>query len=351
MSKILVTGALGQIGAELVPELRERHGTDNVIASGWRRRADSPVVDGGPFEIVDCTKPGDIAAVVEKHEIGTIYHMPAFLSVLGEERPEDAWALNLGGYANALEVARRHGCKVFFPSSIGAFGPGTPLQNTPQDTIQRPNTIYGVSKVAGELLGDYYHTRFGLDTRGLRLPGLISHVALPGGGTTDYAVHIFYEALSEGRYTCFLRPDSRLDMMYMPDAVTAILDLMEADPTRLRHRNAFNVTAMAPPSQRLQRDRHEPHAAGGACRRDPPPMSCTSPASRSTTSPCGSPRSTRSVGRQAIADSPDRMAGFDGRQRRPRPSFALPSGDTEFLDRLGLAVRDAIERLAAAATT
>ena len=166
MSKILVTGALGQIGAELVPELRERHGTDNVIASGWRRRDVATVVDGGPFEIVDCTKPGDIAAVVEKHEIGTIYHMPAFLSVLGEERPEDAWALNLGGYANALEVARRHGCKVFFPSSIGAFGPGTPLQNTPQDTIQRPNTIYGVSKVAGELLGDYYHARFGLDTRG-----------------------------------------------------------------------------------------------------------------------------------------------------------------------------------------
>ena len=118
-------------------------------------------------------------------------------------------------------------------------------QNTPQDTIQRPNTIYGVSKVAGELLGDYYHARFGLDTRGLRLPGLISHVALPGGGTTDYAVHIFYEALSEGRYTCFLRSDSRLDMMYMPDAVTAILDLMEADPARLRHRNAFNVTAMS----------------------------------------------------------------------------------------------------------
>ncbi len=245
MRKILVTGALGQIGAELVPELRRRHGAGNVIASGWRRRDVGTVVDGGPFEIVDCTKPGDIAACVEKHEIGTIYHMPAFLSVLGEEKPEEAWALNLGGYANALEVARRHDCAVFFPSSIGAFGPGTPLQNTPQDTIQRPNTIYGVSKVAGELLGDYYHARFGLDTRGLRLPGLISHVALPGGGTTDYAVHIFYEALKEGRYTCFLRPDSRLDMMYMPDAVAAILDLMDADPARLTHRNAFNVSAMS----------------------------------------------------------------------------------------------------------
>ena len=215
------------------------------------------MVDGGPFEIVDCTKPGDIAAAVETHEVGTIYHMAALLSVLGEERPEYAWELNLNGYANALEVARQHDCAVFFPSSIGAFGPGTPLQNTPQDTIQRPNTIYGVTKVAGELLGDYYHTRFGLDTRGLRLPGLISHEGLPGGGTTDYAVHIFYEALREGRFTCFLRPDSRLDMMYMPDAIAAILDLMDGRPEP------------APPPQRLQRDRRELHA-GRACGRDPP---------------------------------------------------------------------------------
>lgn len=245
MRKILVTGALGQIGAELVPALRERHGRDRVVASGWRRRPVGAVVDGGPFEILDCTKPDGIRAVVDKHRVGTIYHMAALLSVLGEERPEDAWALNLGGYANVLEVARRHDCAVFFPSSIGAFGPGTPLQGTPQDTIQRPTTIYGVSKVAGELLGDYYHTRFGLDTRGLRLPGLISHVAPPGGGTTDYAVDIFHHALREGRYTCFLRPDTRLDMMYMPDAVAAILELMEADAGRLRHRNAFNVTAMS----------------------------------------------------------------------------------------------------------
>ena len=245
MRKILVTGALGQIGAELVPALRERHGRDRVVASGWRRRPVGAVVDGGPFEILDCTKPDDIRAVVDKHRVGTIYHMAALLSVLGEERPEDAWALNLGGYANVLEVARRHDCAVFFPSSIGAFGPGTPLQGTPQDTIQRPTTIYGVSKVAGELLGDYYHTRFGLDTRGLRLPGLISHVAPPGGGTTDYAVDIFHHALREGHYTCFLRPDTRLDMMYMPDAVAAILELMEADAGRLRHRNAFNVTAMS----------------------------------------------------------------------------------------------------------
>ena len=245
MRKILVTGALGQIGAELVPALRERHGSDRVIASGWRHRPLGAVIDGGPFEIVDCTKRDDIRAVVEKHEIGTIYHLAALLSVLGEQRPEDAWALNLGGYANVLEIARHHDCPVFFPSSIGAFGPGTPLRNTPQDTIQRPNTIYGVSKVAGELLGDYYHTRFGLDTRGLRLPGLISHVAPPGGGTTDYAVDIFYHALREKHFTCFLRPDARLDMMYMPDAVAAIMRLMEADARCLGHRNAFNVTAMS----------------------------------------------------------------------------------------------------------
>ncbi len=245
MSKILVTGALGQIGAELVPALRERYGADRVVASGWRRRPVETVVDGGPFEIVDCTRPAAIRAVFERHEIGTVYHMAAMLSVLGEEKPEDAWALNLGGYANLLAEARLHDCAVFFPSSIGAFGPATPLQQTPQDTIQRPNTIYGVSKVAGELLGDYYHARYGMDTRGLRLPGLISHVAPPGGGTTDYAVEIFYAAVREKRFTCFLRPDSRLDMMYMADAVAAIIQLMEADGRRLSHRNAFNVTAMS----------------------------------------------------------------------------------------------------------
>ncbi len=243
--KILVTGALGQIGQELVPALRARYGADQVIASGWRKRPAGAVTDGGTFEILDCTRIDDIRAMVERHEIGTILHMAALLSAIGEEKPEAAWALNMGGFANVLEVARHADCAVFFPSSIGAFGPTTPLVDTPQDTIQRPTTIYGVAKVAGELLADYYHTRFGLDTRGLRLPGLISNVAPPGGGTTDYAVDIFYQAIETGRFTCFLRPDSRLDMMYMPDALAAIIGLMEADPARLVHRNAFNVAAMS----------------------------------------------------------------------------------------------------------
>ena len=260
MGRILVTGALGQIGAELVPALRRRHGPDGVIASGWRRREVVGVTDGGPFELLDCRKRDDLRATVEKWGIGTIYHLAAVLSARGEEDPEAAWALNLGSYADLLAVARRHGCRVFFPSTIGAFGPTTPLQGTPQVTIQRPNTIYGVAKVAGELLGDYYHSRFGLDTRGLRLPGLISHVVPPGGGTTDYAVEIFYEALRGKRFTCFLRADTRLDMMYMPDAVAAIVKLMDADADRLVHRNAFNVTAMSFTPEELAEEirRHVP---------------------------------------------------------------------------------------------
>ncbi len=245
MGKILVTGALGQIGSELVPALRERHGGAAVIASGIRYRSVGAVTEGGTIELLDCTKLDDIRAVVEKHDIETIYHMAAMLSAIGEDKPEEAWELNFGGFANVLKVARRRDCAVFFPSSIGAFGPSTPRLNTPQDTVQRPTTIYGVAKVVGELLADYYAARFGLDTRGLRLPGLISYVALPGGGTTDYAVEIFYQAIREQRFSCFLRADTRLDMMYMPDAVAAIMQVMEADAGRLSHRNAFNVSAMS----------------------------------------------------------------------------------------------------------
>jgi nucleoside-diphosphate-sugar epimerase len=176
--------------------------------------------------------------------VGTIYHLAALLSAVSEQKPHVAWDLNMGGLYRVLEVARQNRCAVFFPSSIGAFGPGTPRERTPQDTVQRPTTMYGVTKVAGELLCDYYHRRFGVDTRGLRFPGLISHVAPPGGGTTDYAVEIFYAAVRHRRYTCFLEPGTRLDMMYMPDALRATVELMEAEPARLRHRNAFNVTGM-----------------------------------------------------------------------------------------------------------
>ncbi len=241
MRKILVTGAQGQIGSELVPALRQRHGAEAVVATFHRKRPES---DEGLVEHLDSTDARQLGDLLDRHGIGTIYHLAAMLSATGEADPQAAWDVNMGSLYAVLEAARARDCALFFPSSIGAFGPGTPLDDTPQDTLQRPNTIYGVSKVSGELLCDYYAHRFGLDARGLRYPGLISYVTPPGGGTTDYAVEIFYHALRDGRYTCFLAADTRLDMMYMPDATRAAIALMEADPATLTHRNAFNVTAM-----------------------------------------------------------------------------------------------------------
>jgi len=245
MGRILVTGALGQIGAELVPALRARHDAERVVASDLRMPQPGAAVGEGPFEHLDCTKLQHIQEVVRRYEVDTIYHLAALLSAIAEEKPQAAWNLNMGGLYRVLEVARQYRCAVFFPSSIGAFGPTTPRDRTPQDTIQRPTTMYGVTKVTGELLCDYYARRFGVDARGLRLPGLISHVAPPGGGTTDYAVDIFRQAIRYRHYSCFLRPDTRLDMMYMPDAIEAIMRVMAADPARLVHRNAFNVAAMS----------------------------------------------------------------------------------------------------------
>jgi len=244
MRRILVTGALGQIGSELVPALRERYGNEQVVASDIRIPPGRPM-QAGLFEHVDCTHIREIEHAVRHHDVGTIYHLAALLSAVAEEKPRIAWDVNMGGLYRVLEVARQRDCAVFLPSSIGAFGPTTPVEETPQDTIQRPTTMYGITKLASELLCDYYHSRFGLDTRGLRLPGLISHVAPPGGGTTDYAVDIFYHAVRYRHYTCFLRRDTQLAMMYMPDAIRAIMELMQADPERLQHRNAFNVSAMA----------------------------------------------------------------------------------------------------------
>jgi nucleoside-diphosphate-sugar epimerase len=238
---ILVTGALGQIGSELVSSLRGRYGEEAVIASDIRM---PPRGTDGPFEFVDCTNLRSLQEVIRRNRVGTIYHLAALLSATAESKPQVAWDVNMGGLYRVLEVARETHCAVFFPSSIGAFGPGTPPDHTPQDTVQRPTTLYGVTKVAGELLCDYYFQRFNVDTRGLRFPGLISHGAPPGGGTTDYAVEIFYEAIRHRHYTCFLEPDTRLDMMYMPDAMKASIEVMEVDPSRLVHRNAFNVTAM-----------------------------------------------------------------------------------------------------------
>jgi nucleoside-diphosphate-sugar epimerase len=245
MRKILVTGAQGQIGQELVPALRERYGAANVVASDIRALPAGREAREETFEVLDCTQPDQIEAAVRRHDIDGIYHLAALLSATAEDKPQAAWHLNMDSLYLMLEAARKHGCALFFPSSIGAFGPATPRDQTPQDTLQRPTTMYGVTKVAGELLCDYYALRFGVDTRGLRFPGLVSHVAPPGGGTTDYSVEIFYQAIRERRYTCPLRSDTRLDMMYMPDAIRAMIELMEADPAGLAHRNAFNVTAMA----------------------------------------------------------------------------------------------------------
>ncbi|MBE1552946.1 L-threonine 3-dehydrogenase [Sporosarcina limicola] len=247
MKKIMVTGALGQIGSELIAKLRSEYGTDNVLATDIRRT--NSAIEG-PFEILDVTDTNKMHTLAKDFGADTMMHMAALLSAKAEEEPLFAWNLNMGGLMNSLEVSRELNMQFFTPSSIGAFGPSTPKKDTPQDTLQRPTTMYGVNKVAGELLCDYYFHKFGLDTRGVRFPGLISYVAQPGGGTTDYAVDIYYKALEERKYTSYIAEGTYMDMMYMPDALQAIVDLMEADPTKLDHRNAFNVTAMSfEPSQ------------------------------------------------------------------------------------------------------
>jgi nucleoside-diphosphate-sugar epimerase len=245
MKRILVTGALGQIGSELVMKLREVYGADHVIATDIRQMEDNQVIQSGPYEILDVTDANKMFSIAKKYQVDTIIHLAALLSATAEAKPLLAWNLNMGGLVNALEVARELRCQFFTPSSIGAFGPTTPKDQTPQDTIQRPTTMYGVNKVAGELLCDYYYHKFGVDTRGLRFPGLISHVTPPGGGTTDYAVEIYYEAIRNGKYTSYIAKGTYMDMMYMPDALNAIITLMEADASKLKHRNAFNVTAMS----------------------------------------------------------------------------------------------------------
>lgn len=245
MTTILITGAIGQIGSELTMTLRKKYGEDRVIASDVRTPSDPTLLNSGPFEILDVLNENHITRVMQQNRVNAIYHLAAVLSAKGETRPNLAWRINVGGLYNMLEVARQYKCTLFFPSSIGAFGPSTPKEKTPQETIMRPETIYGISKLTGELLCEYYFKRFGIDTRGVRFPGLISYETKPGGGTTDYAVEIFFEAVKHMKYTCYLKPDCSLDMMYMPDAIKAMMDLMEADPAKLIHRNAFNVTAMS----------------------------------------------------------------------------------------------------------
>ena len=243
MKKILITGALGQIGSELTPFLRKRYKNENVVASDIKPRSEGIIHQDGPFEYIDCLDAQEIYSAVKKYKIDTVFHLAAILSASGEKNPKLAWKVNINGLYNVLEIAREYKCAVFTPSSIAAFGPSTPKDSTPQETIQRPTTIYGLTKVTGELLCDYYYFKYKIDTRGVRFPGIISYLTLPGGGTTDYAVEIFYDALKYKKYTCFLDKNTSLDMMYMPDALKAAVNLMEADSSKLKHRNAYNITA------------------------------------------------------------------------------------------------------------
>jgi len=246
MKKILVTGSVGQIGSELTMVLREKYGNDNVVACGRKTKPSEKLLNSGPFEYIDITDRETVEKVVKKYDIDTIYNMAAILSAVGEEKPLLCWNVNINGLYNILEIAREYEMtRVFVPSSIAVFGPETPRINTPQETVLKPKTMYGVTKVAGELLGDYYFKRFDLDVRGVRYPGIISSETLPGGGTTDYAVEIFYEAIKHKRYTCFVREDTVLPMMYMPDCIKGTIDLMEADIKNLKHHCDFNMAGMS----------------------------------------------------------------------------------------------------------
>ncbi len=246
MKNILVIGGTGQIGSELTMKLRGIYGDGHVVCGYIPNAAPKgKLLESGPAEIVDITDAQQIADVVKKHDIDSIYNLAALLSAVAEARPQLAWNIGVNGLYNALEVSREHNCALFTPSSIGSFGLSTPHVKTPQDTVQRPQTIYGVTKVTGELLSDYYAKRFGVDTRSVRFPGLISYTTPPGGGTTDYAVDIYYSAVKGETFKCPLKPGTFMDMMYMPDALRAAVEIMEADPSRLVHRNSFNIASMS----------------------------------------------------------------------------------------------------------
>lgn len=246
MKKILVTGSVGQIGSELVPALRAKYGNENVIATGYKTMPSESFRNAGPFEIVDVMDKDSLRVIIEKYDIDTIYHLVSVLSAMGEKNPNLAWDVNMITLKNVLDLAKEYEfSRVFWASSIAAFGPSTPKDNTPQLTVMDPNTMYGLTKVAGELLCNYYFVKHGVDVRSLRYPGIISYKTLPGGGTTDYAVEIFYEALKNRKYACFLKEDATLPMMHMPDAIKATIDIMQAEPSKIKTRTSYNLAAVS----------------------------------------------------------------------------------------------------------
>ncbi len=244
MKTILVTGARGQLGSDLVPTLHKRYRATQIIESG-RRQASNQGIDLLNYEVLDVTDSQHLYEIIERYQVGTIYHLAGVLSAKGERHPQLCWHVNVNGLRNVLEAAKSYQLQVFWPSSIAVFGANTPKLNTPQTTIKEPSTIYGITKVTGELLCQYYADQFGVDVRSLRLPGIISYSTPPGGGTTDFAVEIFSEAINQGSYTCFVRPETRLPMIYMPDVIEAILELMQAQPTAITIRSSYNLAAVS----------------------------------------------------------------------------------------------------------
>ena len=312
MKNVLIIGSTGQIGSELTMKLRRMYPEGNIVA-GYIAGAEPKgiLLESGPSEIADVRDAARLAEIVSEYKIDTIYNLAALLSAVAEKKPLLAWDIQMNGLLNILEVARENGCAVFTPSSIGSFGPETPHTNTPQDTIQRPRSMYGVTKVATELLSDYYFHKYGVDTRSVRFPGLISNVTLPGGGTTDYAVEIYYAAVKGEEFKCPIASGTFMDMMYMPDALKAAVDIMNADPDKLIHRNSFNIASMSFDPEILYNKIRE-HIPDFKMKYEVDPV------------------------RQAIADSwPDRMDDSCAREEWGwKPSFDLDSMTVDMLDAL-----------------